>query len=143
MECEAELVAADEDGAAPELAQEAQHGEVVVGLHGVSHDRAKPLKGVAVGGEVAEDLRLAVEVEGTPLCCRHHILHPHPLAVQVAVGATPEAVLRGLSRRRRRLWLRGRGGRGYGSAQGQEAVAASKGDDGRAATVRVAGLGRV
>lgn len=66
MEREAELVATDEHGAAAELAQEAQHGEVVVGLDGVPHDGAEPLQCLAVGGEVAEDLRLAVEVEGAP-----------------------------------------------------------------------------
>jgi hypothetical protein len=146
LEREPELVATDEHGAATELAQEAQHGEVVVGLHGVPHDGAEPLERLAVGGEVAEDLRLAVEVEGAPRRRRHRVLHPHPLAVQVAVGAAAEAVLR---RRRRRRWLRrrGRGGRGDGGAHGgQAAVAAGagEGDGGRGATaVPVGGRARV
>jgi hypothetical protein len=40
VEGEAELVAADEHGAAPEPAEEAQDGEVVVGLDGVTDDGA-------------------------------------------------------------------------------------------------------
>ena len=60
-ELAAELAGTDEHDAAAELAQEAQHGEVAVGLDGVPHDGAEPLECLAVGGEVAEDLRLAVQ----------------------------------------------------------------------------------
>jgi hypothetical protein len=91
LEGEAELVAADEDGSAPEPLQELQHEEVVVGLHGVPHNGTETLECVAVGSEVAEDLRLAVEVERAPHSRRHGVLNPDSLAVQVpsALAAAP------------------------------------------------------
>lgn len=147
LEGEAELVAADEDGAAAELAQEAQHGEVVVGLDGVPHDGAEPPERLAVGFEVAEDLRLAVEVERAPRRRRHRVLHPHPLAVQVPVGAAAEAVLRGRRRRGCRLRRWGWGGRGDGGAHGGQAgMAAREGNGGggwATAEARVPGWVRV
>ena len=75
-----------------------------------------------------EDLKLAVEIEGAALGSRHRVFHPHSLAVQVAVGAAPEAVLRHAGRRG--LWRWGRGGHGDGGAHGQAGTAAGEGDDG-------------
>jgi hypothetical protein len=126
LEGEAELVAADEDGSALESLQELQHEEVVVGLHGVPHNGTETLESVAVGSEVAEDLRLAVEVEGAPHSHRHGVLNPDPLAVQIPIGAALEAVLWRPRRRGRRLRRRGWGGSGDGGAEGEQAALAAR-----------------
>jgi hypothetical protein len=123
LESEAELVAADEDGSGPEPLQELEHEEVVIGLHSVPHNGTETLEGIAVGGEVADDLRLAVKVEGAPHRRGHDVLNPDPVAVQVPIGAALEAMFR---RPHRQLRRRGRGGRGDGGAEGEKAAVAAR-----------------